>query len=100
MTRFNTRKASPASHPSSGSWCLQDAKAHFSELVRLAQSDGSQHVTLNGRDSVVVMAVAEYRRLSGQRTGQMLIDAIQASPRRDIQIEALGCAMPVRGISL
>ena len=39
-----------------GRWRLQDAKARFSELVRRARSDGPQHVTVQGRDEVVVVA--------------------------------------------
>ncbi len=30
-------------------WQLQDAKAHFSEVVRRAQNSGPQHVTVHGR---------------------------------------------------
>lgn len=81
-------------------WRLQDAKARFSELVRLAHSDGPQHVTLHGRDAVVVIDADEFRRLSGSRTGQLLIDALQASPHREIEIEPPRSAMPVRAVKL
>ena len=39
-----------------GYWLLQDAKARFSELVRRVRSEGPQHVTIHGRDEVVVIA--------------------------------------------
>ena len=39
-----------------GHWLLQDAKARFSELVRRVRSEGPQHVTVHGRDEVVVIA--------------------------------------------
>lgn len=83
-----------------GRWPLQDAKARFGELVRLALSDGPQHVTLHGRDAVVVVDAAEFRRPQGRRTGQPLIDALQASPNRDIGIAPARAAMPVRGVEL
>ncbi len=89
----------PAEPPRSR-WRLQDAKARFSELVRLAHSDGPQHVTLHGRDAVVVIDAEEFRRLSGSRTGQLLIDALQASPHREIEIEPRRLAMPVRTVKL
>lgn len=89
----------PAQPPRSR-WRLQDAKARFSELVRLAHSDGPQHVTLHGRDAVVVIDADEFRRLSGSRTGQLLIDALQASPNREIEIEPRRSAMPVRAVKL
>lgn len=63
-------------------WPRQDAKARISEVVRRAHSDGPQHVTLHGRDAVVVVDADEFQRLRGQRTGQLLIDALQASPQQ------------------
>ena len=86
--------------PSQSRWALQDAKARFSELVRLAHSAGPQHVTLHGRDAVVVVDAAEFQRLQGQRTGQLLIDALQASPHRDIELAPARSTMPVRTVEL
>jgi prevent-host-death family protein len=79
---------------------LQDAKARFSELVRRVRSEGPQHVTVHGRDEVVVISAEEFRRLKGELTGQALIDAMQASPHRDIEIEPRRARMPVRDITL
>jgi len=79
---------------------LQDAKARLSELVRLVRSEGPQHVTVHGRDAVVVISAEEFRRLTGGMTGQALIDALQASPHRDIDIEPGRAIMPVRDVEL
>jgi prevent-host-death family protein len=81
-------------------WRLQDAKARFSELVRLAHSDGPQHVTLHGREAVVVVDAEEFRRMKGARTGQLLVDALQASPHRSTEIEPRRFPMPVRAVKL
>jgi len=81
-------------------WRLQDAKARFSELVRRVQDEGPQHVTLHGRDTVVVVDAAEFRRLKGERTGQLLIDALQASPHREMDIAPPRDVMPVRDVKL
>src|SRR5664280_1966684 len=70
-----------------GHWLLQDAKSRFSELVRRVRSEGPQHVTVHGRDEVVVIAAEEFRRLKGERSGATLIEALQASPYRDADIE-------------
>src|ERR1700692_1345893 len=83
-----------------GHWLLQDAKARFSELVRRVRSEGPQHVTVHGRDEVVVIAAEEFRRLKGDLTGQALITAMQASPHRDIEIEPKRAPMPVREVIL
>jgi prevent-host-death family protein len=81
-------------------WALQDAKARFSELVRRVRSDGPQHVTVHGRDEVVVIAAEEFRRLKGDRTGAALIAALQASPHRDVDIEPRRDRFPVRDVEL
>ncbi|HSV47231.1 MAG TPA: type II toxin-antitoxin system Phd/YefM family antitoxin [Ramlibacter sp.] len=93
-----TSRSQTAGRP--GHWLLQDAKARFSELVRRVRSEGPQHVTVHGRDEVVVIAAEEFRRLQGKQTGRALIEAIQASPHRDIDIAVPGAPMPVRDVVL
>lgn len=44
-------------------WQLQDAKARFSELFRLAREVGPQRVTKHGRTAVIVLPAEEYERL-------------------------------------
>ena len=104
MTRNAIRpeKLSPPRQPKGGPshWRLQDAKARFSELVRRVHSEGPQHVSVHGRDEVVVIAAEEFRRLKGDLTGQALIDAIQSSPYREINIEPERAPSPVREVSL
>lgn len=85
--------------PLPGHWRLQDAKARFSELVRRVHDEGPQHVTVHGRDEVVVVSADEFRRLQGQRTGRALVEALQASPHRDVEIEVPRSAMPVRDVT-
>jgi prevent-host-death family protein len=102
MTRIAKSKMTKAPKPrrrprdrQPGRWLLQDAKARFSELVRRVRSEGPQHVTVHGRDEVVVIAAEEFRRLKGDLTG-----AMQASPYRDIEIEPARTSMPVRDVTL
>jgi len=83
-----------------GHWLLQDSKARFSELVRRVRSEGPQHVTVHGRDEVVVISAEQFRRFQGGLTGQALIDALQASPHQDAEIEPARGAMPVRDTTL
>ena len=45
-------------------WQLQEAKARFSEVLRLARERGSQRVTKHGREAVVVLTAEEYARLA------------------------------------
>ncbi|MFI7637113.1 type II toxin-antitoxin system Phd/YefM family antitoxin [Nonomuraea sp. NPDC049400] len=48
-------------------WQLQEAKQHFSEVVRKAHDEGPQIVTKHGRDVVVILDMEEYRRLKGKQ---------------------------------
>jgi prevent-host-death family protein len=83
-----------------GRWVLQDAKARFSELVRRVRTEGPQHVTVHGRDEVVVIAAEEFRRLKGDLTGEALVAAMQASPFREIDIEPARLRARVRDVDL
>jgi prevent-host-death family protein len=107
MTRTSKSTGSPpkgtkarSAKPRAGYWLLQDAKARFSELVRKVRSEGPQHVTVHGRDEVVVIAADEFRRLTGSVTGKALVEAMQASPHREIELEPRRTPMPVRDVSL
>lgn len=99
MTRITSRSRS-AARSESGHWPLQDAKARFSELVRKVRSEGPQHVTVHGRDEVVVIAAEDFRRLKGDKTGKDLIKALQASPRREVDLAPARNAMAVRGVAV
>jgi prevent-host-death family protein len=83
-----------------GRWLLQDAKARFSELVRRVRTEGPQHVTVHGREEVVVVAADEFRRLMGDPTGEALIAVMQTSPHRDTDIDPRRARMPVRDVAL
>ena len=47
------------------SWQLQEAKARLSEVVKSAEQDGPQEITVHGRPAAVLLSSREYARLSG-----------------------------------
>ena len=57
-------------------------------------------LSVAGRDAVVVCDADEFNRLKGAQTGELLIEALQASPHREIEIEPHRSAMPVRAVKL
>ena len=83
-----------------GRWMLHEAKAHFSEVVQKAKTAGPQRVTVHGREEVVIVSAAEYARLKGERSGQLLVDALRKSPLRDIEITPAAERSPVRDVEL
>ncbi len=101
MTRNTRRAKSPTRRAAqSGHWPLHDAKARFSELVRKVRSEGPQHVSVHGREEVVVITVDDYRRLKGEATGHALVKALQSSPHREIDLTPERSAMKVRGVAV
>jgi prevent-host-death family protein len=60
----------PKPHAVRKDWQLQEAKARFSEVFRLARESGPQRVTKHGRTAVVVLPAEEYERLSRSKARQ------------------------------
>ncbi len=88
-------------HPNQPStWTLQDAKAHLSDVVRRARSDGPQHVTIHGKEAAVILSEDAYRRLSGSLTGEALLAAFQACPHPEVDFEPEPVYSPVRDVVL
>ena len=65
-------------------WSVAEAKAKFSEVIDLAQSQGPQTVTRNGRTAVMIVAAEEWER-KGKRRGN-LAEFFAASPLRGSQL--------------
>lgn len=59
-------------------WQMQEAKAHLSELVKLAESEGPQDITLHGRTVAVVLSRTAFERLSGN--DKSLVTFMRQSP--------------------
>ena len=65
-------------------WQLQEAKNQLSELVRKAQSEGPQVITLHGNDAAVVVSAKDYGRLS--RPKGKLVDFFRNSPLVGVEL--------------
>jgi prevent-host-death family protein len=62
-------------------WQLQDAKNQFSKVVRKAQLEGPQIVTLRGERAVIVLSAKDYDALLPERPG--LVDDLLGGPEWD-----------------
>jgi prevent-host-death family protein len=88
--RSSRRTLNREPHAVRKDWQLQEAKARFSEVFRLARECGPQRVTKHGRTAVVVLPAEEYERLSGSKVRQgSLIRFFADSPLAgsDIQLD-------------
>ena len=62
-------------------WQLQAAKARFSEVFRLARTEGPQLITRQGKDGVVMMPVEQFDQLVNRtRQPKSLVQFFRASP--------------------
>jgi prevent-host-death family protein len=57
--RTTTSVARPGGH----AWQIQTAKARFSEVFRLARTEGPQRITRQGKEGVVMISDEQYDRL-------------------------------------
>ena len=64
-------------------WQLQEAKSRLSEVVKNAEREGPQEITVHGRPVAVVLSRADYDRLAG--TGESLVAFMRRSPLADIE---------------
>ncbi len=67
-------------------WSLQDAKAKFSEVVRLAQTEGPQMVTVHGREAVTIAAVKKPTIDVKNMSGLEFLKLLQSGPPIDFDI--------------
>ena len=68
-------------------WQLQEAKARFSELVRAAQLDGPQTVTVRGEPAVVVLSQRQYRSLRTRAARPSFTALMRASPLMGVELD-------------
>jgi prevent-host-death family protein len=80
----STRAFRSASH--AATWDLRHAKARLSELVRLAASEGPQHITVHGQERAVVLSAEAYEALIDTGTGAELYAALAACPDPDFEL--------------
>ena len=85
-----TRKSKARKVPSAA-WKLQDAKARFSEVVRLAQTKGPQRVTVHGKDAVVIVSAEAFATaqpaVEDKRTGADLIAVMQKGRKLGLRLK-------------
>jgi len=66
-------------------WQLQEAKNKLSELVRKAQREGPQIITLHGRDAAVVVSARDYRRIA--KPAGNLVEFMRKSPLAGVALD-------------
>ena len=69
-------------------WQVQNAKARFSEVFRLARTKGPQLITRQGKDGVVMMPVEQFDRLVARsRQPKSLVQFFRQSPLVGLELD-------------
>ncbi len=66
-------------------WQLQDAKNRFSKVVEMAVKSGPQVVTKRGVDTIVIISMEEYRKLT--RPENDLLEFFDNSPLKGVDLD-------------
>lgn len=66
-------------------WPLQEAKNRFSELVEQALHDGPQVVTRRGKETVVVLSVEAFHKLTAKQ--ESLVTFLRNSPLARVELD-------------
>lgn len=69
------------------SWSLQDAKAKFSEFVRLVKAKGPHMVTVRGKPEVVVLTIKDYEALQQQKPSLLMLMKSSPLANMDLDVE-------------
>jgi len=80
-----------------GMWQLQEAKAKFSEVVRMAETE-PQVVTMRGRPAVVIVSQREYLKFGKPRPS--FLELMQSAPFAETEIDIERDRSPAREIDL
>jgi len=70
------------------SWQIQTAKARFSEVFRLARTEGPQRITRQGKEGVVMISEEQYERLTVKsRRPKSLVQFFRDSPLVGVELD-------------
>jgi antitoxin Phd len=69
-------------------WQVQTAKAKFSEVFRLARTEGPQRITRQGKEGVVMISEEQYDRLTARsRQPKSIVQFFRESPLVGVDLD-------------
>jgi antitoxin Phd len=86
--RNHRAKPASAARTNEHAWQVQTAKARFSEVFRLARTEGPQRITRQGKEGVVMISDEQYRRLTvTSRQPKSLVQFFRESPLAGVKLD-------------
>lgn len=68
-----------------GIWQLQEAKARLSEVIKKAEEEGPQKITVRGQPAAIVISSKEYQQL--KRPRQNFVEFMRRSPLYGVELQ-------------
>jgi prevent-host-death family protein len=82
-------------------WQVQTAKAKFSEVFRLARTEGPQRITRQGKEGVVMISEEQYDRLTAKsRQPKSIVQFFRESPLMGVDLDLERDQDPGRDLEL
>jgi prevent-host-death family protein len=79
-------------------WQLQEAKAKFSEVVKLANQEGPQEITMRGQPTAILISLEDFKRIKEKKPS--LVSLMRSSPLAGINLDLQRDQSPARDIKL
>jgi len=79
-------------------WQLQEAKAKFSEVVKLANREGPQEITMRGQPTAILISLEDFKKIKEKKPS--LVSLMRSSPLAGINLDLRRDQSPARDIKL
>jgi len=79
-------------------WQLQEAKAKFSEVVKLANQEGPQEITMRGQPTAILISLKDFEKIKKKKPS--LVSFMRASPLIGVDLKLERDKSPARELKL
>jgi antitoxin Phd len=88
MPKAIENRATSTARAARHAWPIQSAKANFSEVFRLARTEGPQHIARQGKAGVVMISEEQYDRLLVKsRQQKSIVQFFRESPLVGVDLD-------------
>lgn len=79
-------------------WQLQEAKAKFSKVVKLANQEGPQEITMRGQPTAILISLEDFGKIKGKKPS--LVSFMRSSPLAGVDLDLERDKSPAREVNL
>ncbi len=79
-------------------WQVQEAKAKFSEVVKLANQEGPQEITMRGQPTAILISLKDFEKI--KKSKPSLVSFMRSSPLAGTDLKLERDKSPARELKL